>query len=47
MLKEIEAGDIVITHEISRLSRSTKDLLTIVEIIQSRGAGLKSISDSS
>ncbi|MDF1999480.1 recombinase family protein [Peribacillus frigoritolerans] len=45
MLKELEAGDTVITHEISRLSRSTKDLLTIVEIIQSKGAGLKSISD--
>ncbi|MCK2017007.1 recombinase family protein [Peribacillus frigoritolerans] len=45
MLKELEAGDTVITHEISRLSRSTKDLLTIVEIVQSKGAGLKSISD--
>ncbi|MFB3160095.1 recombinase family protein [Neobacillus sp. 179-J 1A1 HS] len=45
MLEELEAGDMVIIHEISRLSRSTKDLLTIVEIIQNKGAGLKSITD--
>lgn len=45
MLEELESGDIVIIHEISRLSRSTKDLLTIVEMIQSKGAGLKSITD--
>lgn len=45
MLEELEAGDTVIIHEISRLSRSTKDLLTIVEMIQGKGAGLKSITD--
>lgn len=45
MLDELETGDTVIIHEISRLSRSTKDLLTIVEIIQNKGAGLRSISD--
>ncbi|WHY12700.1 recombinase family protein [Peribacillus frigoritolerans] len=45
MLEELGEGDIVIIREISRLSRSTKDLLTIVEIVQSKGAGLKSISD--
>jgi DNA invertase Pin-like site-specific DNA recombinase len=45
MLDELNTGDMVIIHEISRLSRSTKDLLTIVEIIQSKGAGLKSITD--
>lgn len=45
MLEDLQVGDTVIIHEISRLSRSTKDLLTIVEIIQSKGAGLKSITD--
>ncbi|KMY48354.1 recombinase family protein [Peribacillus loiseleuriae] len=45
MLEELEVGDMVIIHEISRLSRSTKDLLAIVETIQSKGAGLKSITD--
>lgn len=45
MLEELEEGDIFIIHEISRLSRSTKDLLTIVEMIQRKGAGLRSITD--
>ncbi|MEW5594745.1 recombinase family protein [Peribacillus frigoritolerans] len=45
MLEELEEGDIVIIHEISRLSRSTKDLLTIVEMIQRKGVGLRSITD--
>ncbi len=45
MLEELNKGDTIIIHEISRLSRSTKDLLTIVEIIQSKGAGLRSVSD--
>lgn len=45
MLEELEEGDIVIIHEISRLSRSTKDLLTIVEMIQRKGAGLRSMTD--
>ncbi len=46
MLDSLNAGDIVIVHEISRLSRSTKDLLTIVEIMKDKGAKLKSITDS-
>ena len=45
MLEELKEGDMVIIHEMSRLSRSTKDLLAIVETIQSKGAGLKSITD--
>lgn len=46
MLDSLSMGDMVIVHEISRLSRSTKDLLTIVEIIKDKGAKLKSITDS-
>ncbi|MEB2492866.1 recombinase family protein [Peribacillus frigoritolerans] len=34
MLEELEAGDMVIIHEMSRLSQSTKDLLVIVETIK-------------
>jgi len=45
MLAEIHEGDIVIVHEISRLSRSVKDLLTIVEQIKERGASLKSLNE--
>ncbi|MED4619464.1 recombinase family protein [Priestia megaterium] len=46
MLEELEAGDTIIIVAIDRLSRSTKDLLDIVEIIKNKGASLKSINDS-
>lgn len=46
MLEELEAGDTVLIVAIDRLSRSTKDLLEIVEIIKNKGAYLKSINDS-
>ncbi|WP_053345997.1 recombinase family protein [Peribacillus butanolivorans] len=45
MLEELEEGDMVIIHEISRLSRSTKDLLAIVGTIQSKGAVFNSLTD--
>lgn len=46
MLSELQEGDVVLVHEISRLSRSVKDLLTIVEDIKERGASLKSLNES-
>ncbi|KOP30891.1 resolvase [Exiguobacterium sp. BMC-KP] len=46
MLEGLNIGDMIIVHEISRLSRSTKDLLTIVELIKEKGAKLKSVTDS-
>lgn len=45
MLNELEAGDTIVIHELSRLSRSTKDLIELVEVIQGKGAGLRSITD--
>jgi DNA invertase Pin-like site-specific DNA recombinase len=46
MLSELHEGDTVIVHELSRLSRSVKDLLTIVEHIKEKGASLKSLNES-
>lgn len=46
LMDELEAGDVVLILSIDRLSRSTKDLLDIVEKIKDRGASLKSIQDS-
>lgn len=46
MLEELQEGDTVLILSIDRLSRSTKDLLDIVEIIKNKGAFLKSINDS-
>lgn len=42
MLSEAETGDTIFVHDFSRLARSTKDLLTIVEDLNSRGIRLVS-----
>lgn len=46
MLNELQAGDTVIIPDLTRISRSTKDLLEIVEQIKSKGAAIKSIKDT-
>lgn len=46
MLSILEAGDEVVILSIDRLSRSTKDLLEIVESIRDKGASLRSIQDT-
>lgn len=46
LLETIGEGDTVIFAELTRLSRSTKDLLELVEEITNRGAEVKSIKES-
>jgi len=46
MMDQLRDGDIVIISELTRLSRSTKDLFTIVEQIQSRGANIRSLKET-
>lgn len=46
MLSELEQGDTIVIHELSRLSRSTKDLIDLVETLKEKGVGLRSLSDS-
>lgn len=46
MLDDLEPGDEVYIVSIDRLSRSTKDLLDIVEVIKEKGAYLISIKDT-
>lgn len=46
MLDELEKGDTVIVADLTRISRSTKDLLEIVDKIKSKGAAIKSIKDT-
>ena len=46
MLSELHPGDVVIITDLTRLSRSTKDLLEIVDEIKSKGANLKSLKDN-
>lgn len=46
MLGELQPSDVVIVHELDRISRSTRDLLNLVDIITEKGASLKSLSES-
>lgn len=46
LLEQLQEDDTVYVHEISRLSRSTKDLLEIIERIREKDAGLKSVSET-
>lgn len=46
MLDELQAGDEVYIVSIDRLSRSSRDLLEIVDLIQKKGAYLISINDA-
>lgn len=46
MLAFIREGDIIIVESISRIARNTKDLLTIVETINGKGAEFVSMKES-
>lgn len=46
MISELQEGDTIIVLEITRLSRSTKDLFSIVEQIEEKGANIKSLKES-
>ena len=46
MIAELKLDDVCIVAELTRLSRSTKDLFDIVEMIQEKGANIKSLKES-
>lgn len=46
LLEQLRADDIVMVTELTRLSRSTKGLFKIVEIIESKKANIKSLKES-
>ena len=46
MLKELNEGDVVIITDLTRISKSTKDLLDIVEKIKNKGASIRSLKDT-
>ncbi len=45
MMMELRDGDVVVVAKYDRLARSLKDLLEIVDLIQDRGAGFRSIGE--
>jgi len=46
LIDQLRDGDVVVISELTRLSRSTKDLFSIVELIQSKGAEIKSLKET-
>ena len=46
MIDELQEGDTVVITDLTRISRSTKDLLLIIDKIKSKGAYIKSIKDT-
>lgn len=46
MISELMPGDVVLVSDLTRISRSTKDLLDIVEQIKQKEASIKSIKDT-
>ena len=46
LLDKLRTGDILIVADLTRLSRSTKDLFALVEQIEAKGANIKSIKES-
>ena len=46
LLDQLRDGDVVVVTKLDRLGRSLRDVLDIVETIEQRGAGLRSIAES-
>lgn len=46
LLTELQAGDTVIVKELTRVSRSTQDMLQLVQDITARGCHIKSLNES-
>lgn len=46
MIDQVREGDIIVTWKLDRLGRSIRDLINLVNEIQDKGAGLKSLNDS-
>jgi DNA invertase Pin-like site-specific DNA recombinase len=46
MIEQLREGDVVVISELTRLSRSTKDLFAIVDMIKSKGADIRSLKET-
>lgn len=46
MFEVLRSGDIIVVNELTRISRSTKDLVEIVETCKSLGVEIKSLKES-
>src|SRR6478736_3413332 len=46
MLSDLQPGDKIIVTDLTRISRSTRDLFLLLDTIKEKGAALKSIKDT-
>lgn len=46
MLEQIREGDVIVVYKLDRLSRSLRDLIFIIEMIEKAGAGFKSLTEA-
>lgn len=46
LLDKLRKGDVILIADLTRLSRSTKDLFSLVEQIEKKGANIKSLKES-
>lgn len=46
MLDQLRTGDVIIIADLTRLSRSVKDLFNLVEQIEAKGANIKSLKEN-
>lgn len=46
LLDKLRKGDVILIADLTRLSRSTKDLFNLVEQIEKKGANIKSLKES-
>jgi DNA invertase Pin-like site-specific DNA recombinase len=46
VIAKLEPGDVLVVCRLDRLARSTRDLLNIIEALNQRGAGFKSLKDT-
>jgi len=46
LLDKLRKGDVILVSDLTRLSRSTKDLFSLVDQIEKKGANIKSLKES-
>lgn len=46
LLDQLEKGDLIIISDMTRISRSTRDLFNLIDLIKEKGAFLKSLKDT-
>ncbi|WP_053956399.1 recombinase family protein [Inediibacterium massiliense] len=46
MIEQLREGDTIVTTDLTRLSRSTKELFRLIDIIEKQGANIKSIKEN-